>query len=108
MPSAATTVDAEKVFVTRGRPVLRFTIVGAALVGIAQVLVATSALVPSLSLGDGPGEVRPAPGGVTTVTFELRNDGDTFVRLNGPRTGRAWTGPTITVADGTSTAYCLP
>ncbi len=30
MPSAATTVDAEKVFVTRGRPVLRFTIVGAA------------------------------------------------------------------------------
>lgn len=180
MPTAGTTVDAAEVFVTRGRPVLRFAVVAAVLVGVAQLLVRMSVLVPSLELGDGSRAVLPSPGGATTVVFALHNAGATPVELGAitagpgtevqratvdseplvgsrlpggatgdvellvhvdcavaagievrveaetvvglrrttelvavyddtrPRTGRAWTGPTITVADGTSTAYCLP
>lgn len=87
MPTDATTLDAEEVFVTRGRPVLRFAVVAALLISAAQLLVATSALVPSLSLGDAPFTVRPEPGGATTVAFELRNDGAASVHLRAVSAG---------------------
>lgn len=179
MPTDATTVAAEEVFVTRGRPVLRFVVVAALLIGATQLLARTSVLVPSLELGDGSRAVLPSPGGTTTVVFALHNAGATPVELGAvtagpgtevrrasvdgaplvgsrlpggatgqvellvhvdcavaagievrveaetvvglrrttellaifdesrPRTGRGWTGP-ITVANGTSTAFCLP